>query len=333
MTAIAISTPGAPEVLQATTVAVPEIGQHEVLIQIAAAGLNGPDLAQRRGLYPPPAGASPLPGLEVSGHIAAVGESVSQFKAGDAVVALTNGGGYAEFVSVPSGQVLPLPQNWSVIDAAALPETWFTITQSLVMRAQLGADMSVLIHGAAGGIGGAAIQICTILGAKPIAVVSSTQKAAYAMSLGATATIDRIGEDIAERARALTNDTGVDRIVDIVGGATTAVNIAAAARFAHIVQISTLGGGKATVSLAALMAKQLTLSGSTLRPQSAQTKAQIAEHIKTHLWPALSHADWPRPKIEKFALNGAPSAHHALENQASYGKILLVTPYGNTLAQ
>ncbi|WDR01185.1 zinc-binding dehydrogenase [Devosia algicola] len=331
MIAIAISTPGAPEVLAAVNHPIPEIGPDDILIQVAAAGLNGPDIAQRRGHYPPPPDASPLPGLEVSGHVAAVGKSIGQFQVGDAVVALTNGGGYAEFVSVPAGQVLMAPPNWSLVDAAALPETWFTVTQSLVMRAQLAAGMNVLIHGGAGGIGGAAIQICTVIGANPIAVVSNAQKAAYAMSLGASATIDRTGQNIAERVGVLTNGHGVDRIVDIVGGDTAAINIAAAARFGHIVLLSTLGGGKATVPLSELMVRQLTLSGSTLRPQSAQTKAAIAQHIKSHLWPALSRPDWPHPRIKKFPLTAAAAAHQALECPDNYGKILLITPYGNRL--
>ena len=175
MQAIAIARPGGPDVLELRDMASPTPADGEVLIRIAAAGVNAPDLSQRRGDYPPPPDHSPLPGLEVSGEIV---HTAGNWKVGDHVVALTNGGGYAEYVAVPAGQVLPLPKGWSLIDAAALPETWFTVTQTLVMRAGLAPGMSVLIHGAAGGIGGAAIQVCRILGADPIAIVSS----AYASS-------------------------------------------------------------------------------------------------------------------------------------------------------
>ena len=186
MLAITISRPGGPAVLQPSAVRVPIPAPHEVLIRVAAAGVNAPDLAQRRGRYDPPPGASPILGLEVSGEIAEVGDLVTTFRRGDQVVALTNGGGYAEYVLVPAGQVLHLPRGWSLNAGAALPETLFTVEQTMVMRAGLAAGMDVLVHGAAGGIGGAAIQIARLSGARPIAVVSDAAKAAYAQRLGAT---------------------------------------------------------------------------------------------------------------------------------------------------
>lgn len=331
MSVIAIAGPGGPEMLTARQQNLPGLGQNDVLIRVAAAGINGPDLAQRRGHYDPPPGASPLPGLEVAGEIAAIGTEVTGWQAGDKVMALTNGGGYADYVAVPAGQVLPIPLGWSLINAAALPETWFTITQTLVMRAGLVPGMSVLVHGAAGGIGGAAIQIATILGATAIAVVSSPEKADYARELGAVATIDYTSEDIAARALALTDGKGVDRVVDIIGGAMAQTNVAASARNGHIVQVSTLGGGKAEVSLGVLLAKQLTLSGSTLRPQSAETKAAIAERIRKDLLPALGTPGFRGPQVTCFALGDAASAHAAMETRQHIGKIVLITAFGAKL--
>lgn len=328
MQAVAITAPGGPEVLQRQTWAMPPCRDGEVLIRVAAAGVNGPDLAQRRGHYDPPPGASPLPGLEVAGEVFMVGDGVADWQVGDRVMALCNGGGYADIVAVPSGQVLPVPDGWSLIEAAALPETWFTITQTLVMRAGLESGMTVLVHGAAGGIGGAAIQIATILGSKAIGVISSPDKAAYARQLGAIATIDYTREDVATRALGLTGGKGVDRVVDIIGGPMTEKNIAACARGAHIVQVSTLDGATAPVSLRTIMAKQLTLSGSTLRPQTPETKAAIADRIRTDLLPALSAPGFVKPAVTTFAINDAAGAHRAMEARQHVGKIVLVTEFG-----
>ncbi len=328
MQAIAITRPGDPDVLAIHSCPVPGCRANEVLIRVAAAGVNGPDLAQRRGHYDPPPDASPLLGLEVAGEIAALGSAVTGWQVGDRVMALTNGGGYAEYAAVPSGQVLPVPDGWSLVEAAALPETWFTITQTLVMRAGLQPGMSVLVHGAAGGIGGAAIQIATILGARAIGVVSSPAKADYARRLGAVATIDYTSEDVAVRALALTDDKGVDRIVDIIGGPMSEKNLAASARFGHIVQVSTLDGASASLSLRTIMAKQLTLSGSTLRPQTAETKAAIASRIRADLLPALSRPGFIKPAVTSCPLAEAADAHRAMEARRHLGKIVLVTAFG-----
>lgn len=328
MTAITITKPGGPEVLQLQSAPVPGCGADDVLIQIAAAGVNGPDLAQRAGHYDPPPGASPLLGLEVAGVVVARGAAVTEWAIGDRVMALVNGGGYAEYVAVPAGQVLPMPAGWGFAEAAALPETWFTITQSLVLRAGLAPGMVVLVHGASGGIGGAAIQIATLLGARAIGIVSTPEKAEYADRFGALATIDRTSEDIVERVLTLTDGHGADRIIDVVGGPMAETNIAAAAIGGHIIQVSTLGGGSATLSLRALMGKQLTLSGSTLRPQSAATKAAIARRIRTDLLPALAAPDWVRPQVSQFPLADAAEAHATLEARTTHGKLVLLTPFG-----
>lgn len=328
MTAIAISAPGGPEVLTSQTVPVPRPGPRDVLIRVAAAGVNGPDLAQRQGHYAPPPDASPLPGLEVAGEIVAMGEEVAGFSLGDRVMALTNGGGYAEYVAAPFGQVLPVPEGWSMVEAAALPETWFTVTQTLVMRAGLMPGMTVLVHGGAGGIGTAAIQICTIAGAKAIAVVSDEDKANYCNGIGAIATIDRTRENIVDRVKELTEGRGADRVVDLIGGALAAVNIAASARGGHIVQVSTLEGGNATVPLRTMMAKDLTLSGSTLRPRSAATKAAIAARLRSDFLTALSAPGWQKPAIATYPMAEAPSAHAEMESRRHRGKLLLVTAFG-----
>jgi len=281
---------------------------------------------RRRGDYPPPAGASQLLGLEVSGEIAV---AAGEWSVGDKVVALTNGGGYAEYAAVPAGQILPAPTNWSLDDAAALPETWFTVTQTLVMRAGLTAGMSVLITGGAGGLGGAAIQIARIVGAAPIAIVSSDEKAAYATSLGARAIIRRDREDIVARARELTDGKGVDRVLDMVGGSVTGQLIGALARFGHLVLVATQSGPDGRLPLNRILGNQLTLSGSTLRPQSSETKAAITNYLREHIWPTLDDASFPRPKIQRVALADAESAHHLAEAPGHYGKIVLVTDFGN----
>ena len=328
MIAIAIAAPGGPEMLQPVRQAVPAPKPGEVLIRVAAAGINAPDLGQRRGSYAPPPGASPLPGLEVAGEIAALGDGTTSFAPGDKVVALTNGGGYAEYVSVPAGQVLPLPSGWSPLEGATLPETYFTIEQTLVMRAGLSAGMWVLIHGGAGGIGGTAIQMSRLHGARPIAVVSSTNKSDYALSLGAEAVIRHDTEDFVARTMAITSEHGADRIIDMVAGENLERNLAASARFGHIVLLATAGGAKAEINAARLMMKQLTLSGSTLRPQTSEAKAAIAESLRSNVWPALKDGRIRKPRIQRFALADAPAAHRALETRSNYGKIVLVTDFG-----
>jgi putative PIG3 family NAD(P)H quinone oxidoreductase len=325
MSAVTVPAPGGPEVLTPAELPLPEPGPGEVLIRVAAAGVNAPDLAQRAGHYPPPPGASPLLGLEVAGEIAV---AAGNWRVGDRVAALANGGGYAEYAAVPAGQVLPVPAGWDMVDAAALPETWFTVTQGLVMRAGLEPGMSVLVTGAAGGIGGAAIQICRILGAEPIALVSSDEKAAYVRGLGASAVIRHDREDVVARARELTGGKGVDRVLDMVGGPATARHVEALAPFGHLVLVATLGGRNADLPLGTFMANHLTLSASRLRPQTSKTKAAIATHLRRHLWPALADPALLRPRIRRLALTDAATAHRAQAERSHYGKIVLVTEFG-----
>ena len=331
MRAIAITEPGAPDVLQPVDLPRPSAGPGDVVIRVAAAGVNAPDLAQRRGVYDPPPDASPLPGLEVAGEIVAVGEGVERWRVGTPVIALTHGGGYADYVAVAAGQVLPCPAGWSLIEAAALPETFFTVQQTLVMRAGLHEGMQVLVHGAAGGIGGAAIQLARLHGAEAIAVVSTEEKADYAKALGARAIIRHDREDVVQRTRELTDGRGADRIVDIIGGDMLDRNIHAAARFGHIVIISTLSGGKSEISAGLVLAKQLTLSGSTLRPQSRAVKAAIAESLEASAWPALADGRIRRPRIRALPLDRAAAAHRMMEDRSFFGKVVLVTNWGETL--
>lgn len=323
MLAVEISTPGGPEVLSPTDLPIPEPRPGEVLIRVAAAGINAPDLAQRRGTYAPPPDASPLPGLEVAGVIEGTGEQV---------VALCNGGGYAEYVAVPEGQVLPLPAGWSLLAGAALPETFFTVQQTLVMRAGLEPGMHVLIHGAAGGIGGTAIQICRLYGANPIAVVSSAEKAGYVRALGATDVIDHSTEDFVARVKEITAGHGADRVLDMVGGDYLPRNISASARGGHIVQVASLDAKKSEVSAGLIVAKWLTWSGSTLRPQSTAAKAAIADSLRREVWPALADGRIKRPRIRALPLAEAARGHAAMERRENYGKIVLVTPFGAGIA-
>jgi NADPH2:quinone reductase len=330
MTAIAITNPGGPEVLEPVRVPLPRPADGEVLIRVAAAGINYPDLGQRRGTYDPPPGASPLPGLEVSGVVESAGGS--GFSAGQSVVALTNGGGYAEFVAVPAGQVISLPEGWSLLAGAALPETFFTVEQTLVQRAGLAPGMDVLIHGAAGGIGGTAILISRIFGARPIAMVSTDEKAAYARSLGAAETIVHTREDFVGRVRELTGGKGADRIIDISGGGILERNIEAAARGGHIVLVASLSGQPSSINAGKLVAKWLTLSGSTLRPQSSDAKAAIADGLRRDIWPALSDGSTPKPRIRALPLEQVARAHVEMEKRENYGKLILLTAFGRSLA-
>ena len=330
MTAVAIVRPGGPDVLEPTRVPTPVPGPGEVLVRVAAAGVNAPDIAQRRGVYAPPPDASALPGLEVSGEVAAVGPGVA-LEVGAPVVALTNGGGYAEFVATPAGQVLPLPTGWGLAAGGALPETFFTIQQTLVMRAGLSAGMDVLIHGAAGGIGGAAIGVVRALRANAIAVVSSDDKAAYAVSLGAAASIVHTRDDFVAKTRELTGGKGADRVIEMAGGETLARDVEAAARGGHIIVLAAMSGAPSPISAGKLVMNQLTISGSTLRPQSREAKGAIARGLRHTVWPALADGRIVKPRIRALPLEAAGAAHRLMEDRRHYGKLILLTAFGAAL--
>jgi len=328
MLAVILNGEGGPEVLTPARLALPPVRAGEVLIRVAAAGVNGPDISQREGRYAPPPDASPLPGLEVSGTIAALGAGVTRFAPGQSVVALCNGGGYAEYVAVPAGQVLPSPAGWSWADAAGLPETFFTIQQTLVERSRLEPGMNVLVHGGSGGLGATAIQMGKLHGCTILATASGPEKMAYAAAMGADAVIDYRKEDFVARCRELTDGRGVDRILDIIGGDYLGRNLRAAARNAVILQLAMREGARTEIDLGPILMKALTLTGSTLRPQSGADKARLAAGLAATVWPAIAAGRIRPARTRTFPLDRAADAHRSMESRDHYGKIVLVTDFG-----
>ncbi|GGF46555.1 NAD(P)H quinone oxidoreductase [Youhaiella tibetensis] len=329
MLAIDVRAPGGPDALAPTRAPLPELHPGHVLIRVAAAGINYPDVLQRMGQYDPPSWHSPRPGLEVAGEVVAVGEGALGHDLGAPVLALCNGGGYAEYVAVPAGQVLPIPVGLDTAWAGAIAETWFTVEQTLVMRSGLEAGMTVLVHGAAGGIGAAALAQSSIHGARPIAVVSTLEKADYVREeLGVPDVIIHSEEDFVGRTKAMTDGRGADRIVTFAGGDMLARNIAAAARGGTIVQLASLSHANAEIAIPQLLGKQLAIFGSVLRPQSDGTKAAIAQSLRRHAWPAFASGRVARPRLRTMPLGQAAEAHRAMEDRASFGKIVLLTPFG-----
>ena len=323
MRAIEISAPGGPEVLRVAERPRPQPRAGEVLIAVRAAGVNRPDLAQRAGLYPPPPGASDLPGLEVAGVVAALGPGTAGCSVGDAVCALCNGGGYAEFVAVPAGQCLPLPRGLDFIQAAALPETLFTVWTNVFERGRLVAGETFLVHGGASGIGTTAIQLACTFGARVFATAGGVDKCAACVRLGAERCFDYRNEDFVSGLRAATAGRGADLILDMVGGDYLPRNLHALATDGRLVQIATQRGREAPLDLSLMMSKRLTLTGSTLRPQSPAAKAAIAAALREKVWPLLN-AGRVRPQIHAvFALAEAATAHRTLETGRHVGKIVL----------
>ncbi|WOX07264.1 NAD(P)H-quinone oxidoreductase [Microbulbifer pacificus] len=314
---------GGPEKMQLAEGDAPVAGTGEVLIRVAAAGVNRPDVVQRAGFYPPPPGASPVLGLEVAGEIVAVGEGVSRWQVGDRVCALTNGGGYAEFALAPAGQCLPIPQGLNAVEAAALPETFFTVWSNLVHRARLKQGEVLLVHGGSSGIGTAAIQIAANLGVRVFATAGSAEKCAACETLGAERAINYREQDFVAEVLAATNGKGADVILDMVGGDYVDRNIQCAARDGRIVNIAFLAGAKVEVNMLPVMLKRLTLTGSTLRPQPAEVKAAIAQDLEAQVWPLIV-AGKIRPQIAAtFPLAEVAAAHRLMESSSHIGKIVL----------
>jgi NADPH2:quinone reductase len=320
MMCVEIKKPGGPEALVPATRPVPQPKAGEVLLKVAAVGVNRPDLAQRAGTYPPPPGASDLPGLEAAGTIAALGDGVTDWKAGDAVCALTPGGSYAEYCTVPAPQCLPIPKGFDMLHAAALPETYFTVWHNLFERGQLKAGESVLIHGGASGIGTTAIQLAKAFGAKVFTTVRNAQKADAVSRLGATAILYK-DNDWAAEVKTLSG--GVDVVLDMVAGDYLPKNLQLLKQDGRCVVIALLGGAKGEVSAAIVMVNRLTLTGSTLRPQSIAAKARMAKGLREKVWPLLE-AGTIRPIIYKtFALKDASLAHAELERADHVGKVMM----------
>jgi NADPH2:quinone reductase len=323
MQAIEITSPGGPDVLRLTERPVPSPGVNEVLVRVHAAGVNRPDILQREGRYPPPPGASDLPGLEVAGTIIAVGPATPRWQEGDRVCGLVAGGGYAEYCVVPGPQCLPIPEGLDATSAAALPETYFTVWTNLFQRAGLHGGERVLIHGGASGIGTTAIQLARAFGADVIATAGSDQKCAACERLGARA-INYRTADFVPPVRELTSGRGVDVVLDIVGGEYLQRNIECLAMDGRLVQIGLLGGARAWINLATVMQRRITVTGSTLRPRTVAEKGAIARELEERVWPLLaSHAVAPAVHAT-FPLAAAAEAHRTLEAGKVIGKVVLV---------
>jgi putative PIG3 family NAD(P)H quinone oxidoreductase len=323
MTAIAISTPGGPMVLKPEKRDVPQAGPGEILIRVHAAGVNRPDVMQRKGAYPPPPGASDLPGLEVAGEVAALGDGAARWQLGDQVCALTPGGGYAEYVAVHASNALPLPAGFTYTEAAALPETYFTVWHNVFERGALQPGETLLVHGGSSGIGTTAIQLAAAFGANAIATAGSRQKCDLCLRLGAASAINYHEEDFVEAVKVATGGKGANVILDMVGGDYVARNYSAAAVEGRIVQIATQGGAVASADLNRLMVKRLVHTGSTLRPRSAEFKGAIAAALEAQVWPLLA-ARKVAPVMDMiFPLNDAWRAHERMEEGEHAGKIVL----------
>jgi len=320
---IEISTPGAPEVLKPASRPMPVPAPGEVLIQVHAAGVNRPDVLQRIGRYPVPPGASDLPGLEVAGIIAAVAADVTRWKVGDRVCALTNGGGSASYGAAPAGSVLPLPAGLSMVEAAAIPETFFTVWSNVFDRGQLSPGESFMVQGGSSGIGTTAIQIAAARGHTVFATAGSAEKCAACEKIGATRAINYRTEDFEAVVKEATGGRGVDVILDMVGGDYVGKELKSLADGGRLVFIAFLGGMKATVDLNELMRRRLTMTGSTLRPRDNAFKAAVAASLEREVWPLVA-AGRVKPVIHAtFPLARACDAHALMETSAHIGKIVL----------
>jgi putative PIG3 family NAD(P)H quinone oxidoreductase len=324
MTVIEAKGHGGPEVLVPATRPVPVPGPGEVLIAVKAAGVNRPDVLQRLGVYPPPKGASELLGLEVAGHVVARGPATTRYQDGDAVCALTNGGGYAEFCVAPESATLPVPEGLSLVEAAALPETVFTVWHNVFERGGLQPGEWLLVHGGASGIGTTAIQLGRLFGANVLVTAGTAEKTHACEQLGANRAINYRSEDFVEAVKEATGGHGADVILDMVGGDYIERDLRAAALDGRIVQIAFLKGSKVEIDLMRLMMRRLTLTGSTLRAQSAEAKARMARAIEEKVWPLIAEGKF-KPVIDStFNLTDAAAAHARIDDPDHIGKIVLV---------
>jgi len=323
MTAMAISRPGGPEVLLPEQRPVPVSGPGELLIRVAAAGVNRPDVIQRQGHYPPPPGASDLPGLEVAGEVIAVGQGADRFRPGDEVCALVPGGGYAEYCKVHETNALPIPKGLSSIEAAAIPETYFTVWTNVFDRGRLQKGEVLLVHGGSSGIGTTAIMLAKAFGARVIVTAGSDEKCNSCRALGADVAVNYRTEDFVVAAKAAAGGRGVNVILDMVGGDYVQRNYAAAAEEGRIVQIAFLKDAKVELDLRPLMMKRLVHTGSTLRPRTVAQKAAIARALEDRVWPLLERGQCKPVIHATFKLAEAAKAHALMESSAHIGKIVL----------
>jgi putative PIG3 family NAD(P)H quinone oxidoreductase len=325
MIAIEIREPGEPDVL--VPVERPNLspGPGDVLIKVRAAGVNRPDVMQRRGRYPPPPGASDIPGLEVAGTVEALGDGVSGWSIGDAICALVAGGGYAEFCVAPSPQCLPIPRGMDFVTAAAIPETFFTVWTNVFERGRLKPGESILIHGGSSGIGTTAIQLARAFEARVFATAGSADKCAACERLGAQRCVNYRETDFVEAIRELTGGAGVNVVLDIVGGPYVPRNLDVLAVEGRLVQIGVLGGAKTELNVAVIMQKRLIVTGSTLRARPIADKAAIAAAVREHAWPLLESGAVKPVVYATFPLRDAAAAHRLMESSEHIGKIVLVT--------
>ena len=323
MKVVDVPQPGGPEALVLTERPVPQPGRGEVLIRVAAAGLNRADTLQRRGFYPSPSGAPSYPGLEVSGTIASLGDDVTEFKVGDAVCALLAGGGYAEYCRVDAGQVLPIPGSLDMIEAASIPEAMFTVWSNVFVFGRLQPSESLLVHGGSSGIGVAAIQLAAVLGHTVFTTAGSDDKCRFCESLGARRAIDYKTEDFVAEIAKETGGRGVDVVLDMVGGSYVARNLQVLAPEGRLVMIATQGGSKGEIDVMRIMQQRLVITGSTLRPRSTEFKRAIRDQLLQKVWPLLTQGRI-RPVVDSvFALAEAGKAHARMEGGEHKGKIIL----------
>ncbi len=316
-------TGGAPEVMHAAQTGAPQAGPGDVLIKVAYAGVNRPDCLQRSGRYPPPPGASPILGLEASGHVVAVGEGVTQWRIGDAVCGLANGGAYAEYVAIPQGQVLPVPKGLSLLQAAALPENYFTVWTNVFQRGRLQSGETFLVHGGSSGIGLTAIQLAKAFGARVLCTVGNADKVEACLKAGADVAINYRTQDFVDEALAATAQQGVNIILDMVGGDYMQRNLKTLSIDGRLVQIAFLQPSKTEVDWIGLMVKRLTFTGSTLRPRSVADKAQMAAELKQNVWPMMEQGKCLPVVHQVFDLDQAAQAHALMESSTHIGKIML----------
>jgi NADPH:quinone reductase len=323
MTAIAIRAPGGPEALVPEERPVAAPGEGEILVKVTAAGVNRPDVMQRQGLYPPPPGASDIPGLEIAGEVAALGPGAARFRAGDKVAALVAGGGYAEYCPVHETNALPAPASLSLIEAAAIPETFFTVWHNVFERGRLKSGETLLVHGGSSGIGTTAIQLAKAFGARVIATAGSAEKCDACRKLGADVAVNYRSEDFVAATKAATGGKGAEVILDMVGGDYIARNYEAAGVEGRIVQIAFQGSSRANVDFLRIMLKRLTHTGSTLRARAVADKAAIAKALEANVWPLIA-AGKVKPMIYRtFPLREAAAAHALMETSTHIGKIVL----------
>jgi len=316
-------TGGAPEVMHSAQTSAPQAGPGDVLIKVAYAGVNRPDCLQRSGRYPPPPSASPILGLEASGHVVAVGEGVTQWHIGDAVCGLANGGAYAEYVAIPQGQVLPVPKGLSLLQAAALPENYFTVWTNVFQRGRLQSGETFLVHGGSSGIGLTAIQLAKAFGARVLCTVGNADKVQACLKAGADVAINYRTQDFVDEALAATAQQGVNIILDMVGGDYMQRNLKALSVDGRLVQIAFLQPSKTEVDWIGLMVKRLTFTGSTLRPRSVADKAQMAAELKQKVWPMMEQGKCLPVIHQVFDLDQAAGAHALMESSTHIGKIML----------